>query len=76
LSSIELLQIRKIKEHVYSKILKFNDNSLQNDSNVDKNSSTDVVAASTSSTLNSKNDDMISVAEKSIDIYCSDQVIK
>lgn len=69
LSSIDLLQVKKLKEHVYSKILKLdqtNENN-QNDSNNNnyKNSEPDVSNPSL---------DNLQQANRTIELICSDQV--
>jgi hypothetical protein len=56
LSSIDLLQVKKLKEHVYQKILKLDENNQQNDTNNNLNSnnqnSINSHASNSNSTIN------------------------
>jgi hypothetical protein len=56
LSSIDLLQVKKLKEHVYQKILKLDENNQQNDTNNNLNNnnqnSINSHASNSNSTIN------------------------
>ena len=99
LSSIDLLQVKKLKEHVYQKILKLDEQSLNNDSNSmsantvttaqgggsgSVSSSSGGMAAnsdsqnqqkqSTTSLNGVNNGDLSSIANRTIELICSDTV--
>lgn len=84
LTSIDLLQVKKIKEHVYQKILKLNETT--NDSNQNEtvtNGNSTNITSSTTSNLSSSGEqksnqqiiDQSALIDRTVDIICSEQVL-
>ncbi len=73
--------MRKLKEHVYQKILKLNESQQQQQSAINENNSsiesngTALLTASNSKTQTSNNN-ITDISERIIEIICSDQVRK
>ncbi|CAF0757335.1 unnamed protein product [Brachionus calyciflorus] len=79
LSSIDLLQVKKLKEHVYSKILKLDQNGsneTQNDTNNNfkTNELSNANSNSGSQVLNDSQD-ISQLAQRTIELICSDQIL-
>ncbi|RNA13989.1 WD repeat-containing 48 isoform X2 [Brachionus plicatilis] len=70
LSSIDLLQVKKLKEHVYSKILKLDQNSESNQNDSNNNNYKNTEPDDTNGCQ-----DALQQANRTIELLCSDQVL-
>jgi hypothetical protein len=82
LSSIDLLQVKKLKEHVYQKILKLDEQTNTNDSTINSNNNNNNIDGSfqqkqSTNNLNGSSligNDLSSTANRTIELICSDTV--
>jgi hypothetical protein len=80
LSSIDLLQVKKLKEHVYQKILKLDEQTNTNDSTINSNNNNIDGSFQQKQSTNNLNgssligNDLSSTANRTIELICSDTV--
>ena len=84
LSSIDLLQVKKLKEHVYQKILKLDEQTNTNDSTINSNNNNNnnidgsFQQKQSTNNLNGSSligNDLSSTANRTIELICSDTVL-